>query len=288
MNPRKRLHEAIAGGDVVFAPLALDALTARIAERAGFDAVYVSGGALGYSHGVSEALLTLSELADTTRHVVAGCEAAVIADGGVGFGDAVHVARTITEVEATGAAAIEIEDQVAPKRVSHHRGIEHLVAPDEMAAKVEYAVKARRDEDFLIIARTGAVRNESFDAAVERANLYREAGADVLMLMPTSEEQWIDAPKRINAPLASITSLDLRSKAEWQALGWRLVIDPFTAQVAAVNAIQAAYGEFMRTGTTGTDRAEIMATYRTLAELAGLDPLYAIEDATTERPENPE
>ena len=288
MHPRQKLREAIAAGDVVFAPLALDALTARIAERAGFDAVYVSGGALAYSHGVSEALLTLSELADTTRHVVAGCEAAVIADGGVGFGDAVHVARTITEVEATGAAAIEIEDQVAPKRVSHHRGIEHLVAPDEMAAKVEYAVKARRDEDFLIIARTGAVRNESFDAAVDRANLYREAGADLLMLMPTAEEQWIDAPKRINGPLASITSLDLRSKAEWQGLGWRLVIDPFTAQVAAVNAIQAAYREFMRTGTTGTDRAEIMATYRTLAELAGLGPLYAIEDATTERTEDPE
>lgn len=285
MHPRKRLQEAIAASDVVFAPLALDALTARIAERAGFAVVYVSGGALGYAHGVSEALLTLSELADTTRHVVAGCEAAVIADGGVGFGDAVHVARTITEVEATGAAAIEIEDQVAPKRVSHHRGIEHLVAPNEMAAKVEYAVKARRDRDFLIIARTGAVRNESFDAAIDRANLYREAGADMLMLMPTTNEQWIDAPKRINAPLASITSLDLRSKAEWQALGWCLVIDPFTAQVAAVNAIQAAYGQFMRTGTTGTDRAKIMATYRTVAELAGLDPLYAIEDATTERPE---
>jgi len=288
MQTRRKLREAIAAGDVVFAPLALDALTARIAERAGFDAVYVSGGALGYAHGVSEALLTLSELADTTRHVVAGCDAAVIADGGVGFGDAVHVARTITEIEATGAAAIEIEDQVAPKRVSHHRGIEHLIPADDMAAKVEYTVKARHDDDFLVIARTGAVRNESFDAAVERANLYREAGADVLMLMPTTAEQWVDAPKRISGPLASITSLDLRGRTDWQALGWRLVIDPFTAQVVAVNAIQAAYGQFMRTGTTGTDRAEIMATYGTLAELAGLGPLYAIEDATTERPENPE
>ena len=288
MQTRRKLHDDIATGEVVFAPLALDALTARIAERAGFGAVYVSGGALGYAHGVSEALLTLSELADTTRHVVAGCGAAVIADGGVGFGDPVHVARTITEVEATGAAAIEIEDQVAPKRVSHHRGIEHLIPADNMAAKVEYAVAARQDDDFLVIARTGAVRNESFDAAVERANLYREAGADVLMLMPTTAEQWVDAPKRISGPLASITSLDLRSRAEWQALGWRLVIDPFTAQVVAVKAIQAAYGQFMQTGATGTDRAEIMATYRTLAELAGLNPLYAIEDATTERPETPE
>lgn len=283
MQPGRKLREAIAEGDVVFAPLALDALTARIAEDAGFDAVYVSGGALGYAHGVSEALLTLSELADATRHVVAGSEVAVIADGGVGFGDAVHVARTIREVEATGAAAIEIEDQVAPKRVSHHRGIEHLVSPDEMAAKVEYAVKARRDEDFLVIARTGAVRNESFDAAVARANLYREAGADILMLMPTTDDQWRDAPKRIAGPLAAITSLDLRSKAEWQTLRWQLVIDPFTAQVLAVNAIQTAYRQFTDTGNTGTDRGEIMAAYRRLADLAGLGPLYAIEDATTER-----
>lgn len=287
METRRKLREAIDAGEVVFAPLALDALTARIAQNVRFNAVYVSGGALGYAHGVSEALLTLSELADTTRHVVAGCDIAVIADGGVGFGDAVHVTRTIKEIEATGAAGIEIEDQVAPKRVSHHRGIEHLVAPDEMAAKVEYAVKARSDPDFLIIARTGAVRNESFDAAVARANLYREAGADMLMLMPTTDEEWAAAPKRINGPLATITSLDMHMRDAWQALGWCLVIDPFTAQVVAVEAIQAAYGAFMATGSTRTDRREIMASYRTLAELAGLGPLYAIEDATTERPGEP-
>lgn len=283
MSRRSKLRDAITAGDVVFAPLALDALTARIAEQAGFQAVYVSGGALGYAHGVSEALLTLSELVDTTRHVVAGSDVAVIADGGVGFGDAVHVARTITEVEASGAAAIEIEDQVAPKRVSHHRGIEHLIAPEDMAAKVAHAVQARRDADFLIIARTGAVRNESFDAAVARANLYREAGADLLMLMPATPEQWAAAPKRIDAPLATITSLDARPKSDWEALGWRLVVDPFTAQVLAVNAVQAAYRQFMASGETGTDRREIMATYQTLAALAGLTPLYAIEDATTER-----
>ena len=283
MSTRSHLRHAISAREVVFAPLALDALTARIAEQAGFSAVYVSGGALGYAHGVSEALLSLSELVDVTRHVVAGSDVAVVADGGVGFGDAVHVTRTIAELEASGAAAIEIEDQVAPKRVSHHRGIEHLITPEEMAAKVEHAVAARQDDDFLIIARTGAVRNESFDAAVGRANLYREAGADLVMLMPASAEQWAAAPKRINAPLATITSLDLRPKGEWQALGWQLVIDPFTAQVLAVNAIQTAYQQFMQHGDTGTDRRQIMAIYRTLAELAGLGPLFAIEDATTER-----
>ena len=282
MFKRRELAEAIAG-DVVFAPLALDALTARIAEEAGFEAVYVSGGALGYAHAVSEALLTLSELADATRHVAGRSDIAVIADAGVGFGDAVHVTRTVQELQNAGAAAIEIEDQVAPKRVSHHRGIEHLVPAEEMAAKVEYAVQARTDDDLLVIARTGAVKNESFDAAVARANLYREAGADLLMLMPATPEQWAQAPRRIDGPLATITALDTRRAAEWRDLGWRLVIDPFTAQALAVAAVSSAYRRFMREGTTGADRQRVFEIYRVLADQAGLQALYAIEDATTLR-----
>ena len=281
------LKERIEAGETVFAPLALDALTARIAARAGFHAVYVSGGALGYAHGVSEALLTLTELTDAVRHITAhfrADELAVIVDGGVGFGDAVHMARTIREAEATGAAAIEVEDQVAPKRVSHHRGIEHLVAAEEMAAKIEFAAAARRSDDFLIIARTGAVRNESWEAAVHRANLYQEAGADMLMLMPSTEDQWASAAREINGPLATITSLDARSADAWRELGWSLVVDPFTAQVLSVQAVQQAYERFIAEGSTGVDRDAVFATYRTLAEIAGLNPLYAIEDATTELP----
>lgn len=283
MSARSRLRAAIDAGEVVFAPLALDALSARIAANAGFNAVYVSGGALGYAHAVSEALLTLDELVVTTRHVVARSDVAVIADAGVGFGDAVHMTRTIREIEATGAAAVEIEDQVAPKRVSHQRGIEHLVAPAEMAAKVEHAVRARNDDDFLVIARTGAVKNESFDDAVQRANLYREAGADMLMLMPTTDEQWAQAPLRIKGPLATISSLDTRRADAWRALGWRLVVDPFTAQVVVVDALRSLYERFMKEGETGTDPARVLRTYRMLSNLAGLEMLYAIEDETTER-----
>ena len=206
----------------------------------------------------------------------------------MGFGDAVHVTRTVAEVEATGAAAIEIEDQVAPKRVSHHRGIEHLVAPAEMAAKIECAVRARRDAEFLIIARTGAVKNESFEAALRRVHLYREAGADVLMLMPATDQQWAAAPRRISAPLATIASLDARRPEEWRTLGWHLVIDPFTAQALAVQAVASAYRRFLKAGATGADRRQVFETYRTLAGLAGLEPLYAIEERTTEKSEAPQ
>ena len=283
MTPGQKLRRALASEKVVFAPLTLDALTGRIAERAGFPAGYISGGALGFVHGVSEALLTLSEIADVTQHVTARTDIAVIVDGGVGFGDAVHMYRTMQVIEASGAAGIEIEDQVAPKRVSHHRGIEHLVEIGEMTDKICAAVDARTDADFVIIARTGAVRNESFEKAIERGNAYADAGADIIMLMPTNELEWQEAPRRFDVPLATITSLDARLPAEWADLGWDLIIDPLTAQTAAVKAISTAYQQFRQSGTTSLDRGEIFEDYRLLPDIAGFQELYDIEDRTTEK-----
>jgi len=278
------LTHALAGPAPVFAPLCLDPLTARLAHQCGFAFGYLSGGALGYSYAVSEALLTVTELADVTRRLTLRSELGIIVDGGVGFGDAVHVARAVWEFEQAGAAAVELEDQVAPKRVSHHRGIEHLVDVRTMCAKIEQAVAARKSDGFLIIARTGAVKNESFEAALARLSAYRKAGADVLMLMPEGEAQMRRVRDELDAPLATITSLDARPAALWAELGWNLVIDPFTAQVLAFDAVRTAYEGFQRTGHTGADVARVFQTYRELPGVAGLDALYAIEDATTERP----
>lgn len=266
----------------IVAPLCLDPLMARIAELAGFGWGYISGGALGYSYGVSEALLTTTEVADVTRRVTQRCNLNIIVDVGVGFGDPVHVTRTVWEMEQAGAAAIEIEDQVAPKRVSHHRGIEHLVSTELMVQKIEQAVAARRSEDFQIIARTGAVKNESFSAALDRLSAYRSAGADVLMLMPENDEQIAQVRATFDGALATITAMDNVTKVPWQDSGWNLVIDPFTAQVISVQAVQAAYSGFQQNGSTTLDLKDLFATYHTLDSLAGLDELYAIEDVTTE------
>ena len=266
-----------------FAPLTLDALTARIAEQAGFSLGYVSGGALGYAHAVSEALLTIDELSDVVRHVNARSNLDIIVDGGVGFGDPVHLMRAVRDFEAAGASAIEIEDQVAPKRVSHHRGIEHLISKDEMVTKIKFACQARGSDDFLVIARTGAVHNESFDEACDRANAYAEAGADMILIMPENEDDWRAVSKRVNAPLVTFGLLGGRSSEDWQALGFSLIIDPFTAQVLAVEAIQNAYGRFIETGQTGREARDLFAIYNKLDGFAGFDEFYEVEDATTEK-----
>ena len=121
------LADALAGSDPVFAPLCLDPLTARLAEQAGFKFGYLSGGALGYSYAVSEALLTHTEIADVTRRLTQRSTLEIIVDGGVGFGDAVHLTRAICEFEAAGACAVEFEDQVAPKPPDPHTPLDDFL-----------------------------------------------------------------------------------------------------------------------------------------------------------------
>ncbi len=281
-SARRALRDRLASGEVVFAPLCLEPIVARLCEELGYEAGYVSGGGLGYSLAVSEALLTMDEISATTRAISRRSSLPLIVDGGVGFGDPVQVARMMWDLEAAGAAAVEIEDQVAPKRVSHHRHIEHLIPRDEMVAKVRVAVDQRRDPDFVIIARTGGVANEGFDAAVDRANAYLDAGADMAMIFPRSKQEWIEAPQRVRGPLATIASLDQRSAATWTDLGYRLVIDAFTGQTAAIDAIRTAYREQREQGHTTVGLARHLEVYADLPRLAGLEELYDIERATTE------
>ncbi len=245
---------------------------------------YLSGGALGFQLAISEALLTLTEVATAARQITARSSIALIVDGGVGFGDAVHTSRTVAEIEATGAAAIELEDQVAPKRAHHHKGVEHLVSLETMVGKLKAAVAARDDPDFLIIARTGAVQNESYEAAIERGRAYRTAGADLVMLRPEREDQWRAAPAAIGAPLAAMASFGGRTRTEWEALGWPLVIDPFTGQVAAYRAARETLRRFIVEGTSGEDERALAAAYEEIKQTAGMDALYDIEKRTTERP----
>jgi len=283
-DARSRFREALDGPDTVFAPLSLDPLAARLAVEAGFPAGYLSGGALGFQYAVGEALLTYSEIADVARRITARSDLPLIVDGGVGFGDAVHMARATSLFEATGAVAVEYEDQVAPKRLHHHIGIEHLVPVEEMVGKIRAAAEARTDDRFLIIARTGGFRHEGFEAGIARLEAYRDAGADMLMAFCRDDDLRPVADRLNGTPLATIAGLDHHTDTEWQDYGWKLVIDAFTSQALAIDHTRQAYRSFMATGRTGVD-ANGMGLHRELVQLCGLEEFLDIERATTERAE---
>ena len=284
MTNRAAFADKVRNGESILAPVALDPLSARLVESLGFEAAYLSGGGFGFQLSVSEALLTITEVAGLTRQITARSDVPLIVDGGVGFGDPLHTWRAVREIEAAGAAAIEIEDQVAPKRAHHHKGVEHLVPMEMMVDKVREAVDARRDEDFIIIARTGAVRNESFERALERCAAYREAGADVLMLFSSDEAQIAEAGRVLGGPLSMMAPADRLDRVTLAGHGFNVLIDPFTGQVAAYGAMRDAYRSIASIGASGREVDELMSLYREVQGMAGMDDLYAIEERTTERP----
>ncbi len=284
MTDRQRFADRIRSGETTLAPVCLDPLTGRLIESLGFPAAYLSGGGLGFQLAVSEALLTTTEVAALTRQITARSNVPLIVDGGVGFGDALHTARAVREIEAAGAAAVEIEDQVAPKRAHHHKGVEFLEPLEVMAGKVREAAAARSDPNFLIIARTGAVRNESFERALERSLAYREAGADVLMLFPAGDEQIAQAGGALGGPLAIMGAAGRQAPESLTQHGFNLQIDPFTGQVAAFGAIREAYRAIAQHGGSGRSIDELMALYRDVQEMAGMEELYALEERTTVPP----
>src|SRR2546427_9325644 len=164
-------HEMLESPGIIHAPIAYDPLTARIAEQVGFRALDLGGYALGASSCVPEPLLSLEELLTATRRITAAVSIPLMVDGGAGYGDPVHVIRTVQELERAGAAAVHIEDQVYPKRVHYHKGLEHVIPPDEMCEKIRYAVRGRLDPDFVIAARTDAMISDRFAAGLCRGDV---------------------------------------------------------------------------------------------------------------------
>jgi methylisocitrate lyase len=268
---------------VVVAPLALDALSAALAKRVGFDTVYLGGGGLGYQRAVTEALLTATEVAEAARAITERVDVHVIVDGGVGFGDPVHLARAVRLLEDAGAAAVEIEDQVAPKRVHHHKGVEHHVAPAEMADRIRAAVDARRDRNFAIIARCNTFGLEGPGPSLERLTLYAEAGADLLMPITRGDDQFAAASAATSVPLAAMVIGVGRPNAELAAAGYALVVEPMGAQVRAFLGTKQAYEE-LRDGVPGMPGRDVMAVMAEIGETMGVQALYELEERTTERP----
>ena len=251
------LRERLNGGEPVLAPGAYDGLSARLVEQAGFPAVYMTGfGASASLLGRPDiGLLSFDEMAGHARRLVQAVGVPVIADADDGYGNPLHVMRTVREYEAAGVAALHIEDQVAPKRCGHMEGKE-VVAASEMVEKVRAAVEARHSPELVIIARTDARAVEGLDAALERARRYRDAGADMLFVeAPEGEDEvaavadaFPDTPLLFNWVEGGKTpALGLDRVRE---LGFRLVIFPVTTLLVASHAVGEALARVREQGTS--------------------------------------
>jgi methylisocitrate lyase len=271
-----RLRQLIANGAILM-PGVANAGMARLVERAGFDAVYVSGaGMANATAGMPDVgLLTMTEVVRLTGYIANAVKIPAIVDADTGFGDAENVARTIRELQAAGLAGCHIEDQEFPKRCGHLAG-KSIVEPEEMVGKIKAAVAARRDPDFFIIARTDARAAEGFDGAVERAGEYLAAGADAIFpeALQTSDE-FRDFAKEIDLPLlANMTEFGkspLLSFEELADFGYRIVIFPQSAFRVSMKASEEFLRALKRTGTQ-SDWLDKMQTRQELYELLDYDP----------------
>lgn len=243
INTTTKLRSLLNNNSITIAPGVFDGLSAKVAQQAGFNVLYASGGAIARSKGVPDiGLLTLSEVADRLRQITDVVDIPVIADADTGFGNEINVRRTVKLFEQIGVAGMHLEDQEFPKRCGHLDG-KSLISVDEMCTKIHVALNTISDPDFLFIARTDAIAVEGFDKAIERAKAYLDAGAHMIFVeAPNSIEQIeqiaanITAPKLINMFYGGKTPLVSTEKL--QAMGYRLVIIPSDLQRAAIKSMQ--------------------------------------------------
>jgi methylisocitrate lyase len=271
-----RLRELIRDGCVAM-PGVFNASMGRMVERAGFDAVYISGAGLcNATAGVPDiGLLTLTEVAQLAGYIARAVKIPAIVDADTGFGGPENAARTVQEFERAGLAGCHIEDQEFPKRCGHLAG-KTLVETEEMNEKIIAAAAARRDPDFLLIARTDARAVESFDRAVERARSYLAAGADAIFPEALqTEQEFRDFARAVDAPLlANMTEFGkspLLSLDQLASLGYRMVIYPQTAFRVTMHAAGAMLRDLKNTGSQQSwlDRIQ---TRKELYKLLDYDP----------------
>lgn len=274
MTPGSRLRQLMSSGQILVAPGAYDALFATIVARAGFEAVYLTGSGVSYSTLAAPdiGLVTADSMAAKVRELTAAVEIPVIADGDTGYGDESNIARTVREYERGGAAAIQIEDQVSPKRCGHYAGKE-VVEPAEMVARLNAALDARDDPSFVVIARTDAAAVTSFDDALERAAGYAEVGADAVFVeAPVSREQLAAVPPAVSVPaLANMVEggrSPITSAADLQAMGYRIVIYPNAITRAVARTAIDLLDALRRDGSTVAYQ-ERMLTFTELTDLVG-------------------
>lgn len=274
-SPGARLRAAYADGAIAV-PGVFNALVARLAEEAGFRALYQSGAALSASLSATPdvGLLTVTEFAQQGKYLAEAVQIPVFSDADTGFGEALAVERTVREFESAGLAGLHLEDQRLPKRCGHLSG-KDLVSTTEMVTKIKAAVASRRDPDFVIIARTDARASEGLPAAVERAKAYLDAGADMIFpeALQTADEFRQFASEVRTPLLANMTEFGkspLLSVKQLEDCGYRIILFPVTLLRIAMHATRNALETIAREGTQSS-LLDQMQTRTQLYELLRYD-----------------
>jgi 2-methylisocitrate lyase-like PEP mutase family enzyme len=280
-STRQKFRAILQPGAAVILPGVANALAARVVADCGFEAAYVTGAGIANSYlGIPDnGLVTLTELADHVATIRAVFSGPLMVDADTGFGNPLNMHRTVRVLERAGADAIQIEDQVFPKRCGHFEGKEIVPLP-EMVAKIKAAVDARTDPDLMIVARTDAIAVDGFNAAMERAHAFREAGADIgFVEAPTTAEQMAAIGKLPYPQLANIViggKTPERSNGELKALGFAGVLYANTALQAALHGMQRALSHLRAHGQM-SDASEILTGFVERQRLVDIQLFQAME-----------
>ncbi len=279
MTHAKRLRELLAGPDTVVAPGMYDGLTGLLVEQAGFDAAYVGGASVAYSRlGRSDiGLTTCSEVADTISKIRDRISIPFVVDADTGFGNALNVQRTVRMFERAGASGLQLEDQTMPKRCGHLDG-KTLVSTAEMVGKIRAAQDARLDDDTVIVGRTDAIAVEGFEAALDRAEAYLEAGADMLFIeAPRTREQMTEIGKRFAGRVPLLANMveggktPLSNAQELGDMGFKFVIFPG----AMVRMVAKAGQDYLRALKEDGSTAQVRDR---MFDFNGLNDLLGTQD----------
>jgi 2-methylisocitrate lyase-like PEP mutase family enzyme len=281
MHPGTRLRAALRGGELITAPGVYDMISARIADTLGFQALYMTGYGVSASLGLPDAgLVSYSEMVGRVAQICQGTTTPVICDADTGFGGLLNLERTVKGYEAAGAAAIQIEDQVFPKRCGHTPG-RRVVPIDDMVRKLQVASASRSSPDFLIVARTDARTSLGIDEALRRGEAYAKAGADILFVeSPESEEEMARIGRHFDVPLLANMADGGRTpilpRARLQELGYSIAIFPATGFLATAKALERVYGVLKEKGSSDTLASEFYPFDR-FCRLIGFEHVWAFE-----------
>jgi len=292
-TPARKLRTLLSAPGLICGVNIYDPLTARIAQDIGFKFIAMGGWQVGAQLCVTEPLLTMTETIECARLVTKAVDIPLKVDCGGGFGEPVHVARTVREAEAANIACIHIEDQYYPKRASYHRGVEAVIPLDAMLDKVRVAIQSRRNEDLVIVGRTDSLLTHGISEGIKRGNAFLEAGCDVVEVFPNSVSEAREIAREVHGPLLHVNISgnhgDLGRPnfrwAELEDMGFKICIDATTVIMLAMQAVRKGLLHYFKHGFPPDYVAEDRDTMKYIESIIGLPQLYKIEAETVFRKE---